>query len=204
MRDWSLITCPRCDFEQSEADECARCGVIFAKLRRAAESWRASAATAEQIYRPLPRAAVTSQEARLEIRLFLFLTFLFSALCYEVYFLSVIHLWELPGGGALFVGLFQWAPGPVVGLTFLFTWPRMRSRSLWPALFLHASCNGAYFGLDALTERTTTMASYVVCQDGAGFAVLTWLFIAVSWPSMRASLRASMRSNFIARVPPRR
>ena len=340
MRDRGLITCPRCDFEQSAADECARCGVIFAKLRKAAESWRSQAAAGRGLYGDsLPRTALSSQEARLEIQLFLGLTILFSAPFYGICFLTAM---DLPGnldGVFLLIGLFQWTPGAaaivtrlmshhnlrgigwgwgkthvylagaialpfllavllvyfpvwamevdafdqeafdaaeswlgregfggavlfllpvlaatlgeevgwrglltpqlykltgltkaslitgliwsvwhypfaavqlvyyrpdipvwygllcftatVTGLTFFFSWVRIRSQSIWPAVLLHVSCNGAHFGLDAITNRTTTLASYVTCQYGAGFAVVGWLFLAIFWRGLHASLRAS-------------
>ncbi len=346
MRDWSLITCPHCDFEQSVADECARCGVIFAKLRKAVGGRRSAPAAAGQIYHPsLPPGAISVREARLEIQLFLFLTLLFSAPLYWAFFLAVIHGWQLPVEAALFVGLFQWAPGTaaivtrmlrgrdprgfgwgwgkthvyfsgaivapfllaplvylpiwafgfgaidlaaldeatswlgregwggaalfllpvlaatlgeevgwrglltpqlcrvtspakaslltglvwaawhyplaavqvayyrsdipiwyalscftatVVGLSFLFTWLRIRSQSLWPVVLLHVSCNGAHIGLDALMERTTPLASYITTQNGVGFVVVTWLFVGFFWwrqAPLAANVRRRRRSS---------
>ncbi|HEX4963978.1 MAG TPA: CPBP family intramembrane glutamic endopeptidase, partial [Thermoanaerobaculia bacterium] len=75
----------------------------------------------------------------------------------------------------------------VLGLSFFFTWVRLRSESLWPGVLLHGSCNCAQWGMTWLTHRTT-VTDYVIFQYGAGFAVVVWILVGIFWRRLQASL----------------
>lgn len=75
----------------------------------------------------------------------------------------------------------------LLGLSFFFTWMRLRSESLWPGVLLHTSCNCAQWGMTWLTHRTT-LTDYVTFQFGAGFAVVVWILLGLFWKRLQASL----------------
>jgi membrane protease YdiL (CAAX protease family) len=78
----------------------------------------------------------------------------------------------------------------VICLSFFFSWVRLRSGSLWPAVVLHASCNAAQFTLDSLTKRTT-LTDYLTFQYGAGFAIASCLLIGLFWKRLHLRERSA-------------
>jgi membrane protease YdiL (CAAX protease family) len=90
-----------------------------------------------------------------------------------------------------------------LGLSFFFTWLRLRSGSVWPAVLLHASSNAAQFVFEDVT-RPTPLAAYVTFQYGAGFAVLVWALLGLSWKWLRqAQANDSFQSPAGVTSPPR-
>jgi len=73
----------------------------------------------------------------------------------------------------------------VVCLSFFFSWLRLRSASLWPAVVLHASCNAAQYVLAALTKETP-LTEYFTLQYGAGFAIASGLLLGFFWKRLQA------------------
>lgn len=73
----------------------------------------------------------------------------------------------------------------VVGVSFFYTWLRIRTGSVWPAVFLHSSCNWAQQVFEGLTENTGP-THYITFEYGIGFVVAIWLLVAVLWKRMQA------------------
>jgi membrane protease YdiL (CAAX protease family) len=74
----------------------------------------------------------------------------------------------------------------VVGASFVHTWLRTRSNSLWPSALFHAAGNGFQSALQAATLETG-VTSYLTTEYGASFAVAGCLVALAFW---RGSLRA--------------
>jgi membrane protease YdiL (CAAX protease family) len=64
----------------------------------------------------------------------------------------------------------------VISTSFVFAWLRLKSGSVWPAVFLHASHNAIIqFYLDGLTvSRDRT--NYLIAEFGCAMLPLTILF----------------------------
>jgi membrane protease YdiL (CAAX protease family) len=104
-------------------------------------------------------------------------------------------VWHFPINGLQLVYFRPGVPGwyallcftiTVVCLSFFFSWVRLRSASLWPAVVLHASCNAAQFTLEDLTKRTI-LTEYLTFQYGAGFALASCLLLGLFWKRLQAS-----------------
>jgi membrane protease YdiL (CAAX protease family) len=80
----------------------------------------------------------------------------------------------------------------VIGASFVHTWLRMRSRSVWPSALLHAAGNGFQSFLQAATLETS-VTSYVTTEYGAGFAVVACLVGLLFWRRGRAIELAPVR-----------
>ena len=80
----------------------------------------------------------------------------------------------------------------VTGISFAFTWFRLRSGSLWTGMFLHASHN--WFIQSYFTRLTTTTAltAYLIDEFGAALA-LTSVGVAFVFWRMRGSLPLEQR-----------
>jgi membrane protease YdiL (CAAX protease family) len=68
----------------------------------------------------------------------------------------------------------------VVGASFMHTWLRMRSESLWPSALGHAAGNAFQGSLQALTLETS-VTSYLTTEYGASFAVVGCLLAFLFW-----------------------
>jgi membrane protease YdiL (CAAX protease family) len=66
----------------------------------------------------------------------------------------------------------------VVGVSFFYTWLRQQSGSVWPAVFLHAACNGAQTSFEILTIDTG-VTHYLTYEYGIGFVIVIWLAVGV-------------------------
>lgn len=89
----------------------------------------------------------------------------------------------------------------VVGVSFFYTWMRIRSGSIWPAVLLHSSCNSAQQLFEGLTVNTGS-THYVTFEYGAGFVVAIWLLVAVLWRRMQADgMRPAPLSAWLPPVP---
>jgi membrane protease YdiL (CAAX protease family) len=68
----------------------------------------------------------------------------------------------------------------VTGISFIFTWLRLRSASVWPAVVLHAAFNGAQELFEGMT-RNTGPTPYLTSELGAGFTLVVLILLAVGW-----------------------
>ncbi len=59
----------------------------------------------------------------------------------------------------------------VIGITFVQTWLRLRSQSLWPSALFHATGN-AFQGILQVATVENTVTSYLTTEYGASFAVV--------------------------------
>ena len=78
----------------------------------------------------------------------------------------------------------------IIGLTFLFTWLRLKSNSLWPAALLHASHNlfiQAVF--DPLTQDTPA-AAYLLGEFGLAMALAGVVVAWLTWRQWRQAPEA--------------
>ena len=69
----------------------------------------------------------------------------------------------------------------VVGISFAYTWLRLRSGSLWTAVFLHASHNVFVQGVFTPLTRDTGPTKYVIDEFGAGLAFMALVVAYVFW-----------------------
>jgi membrane protease YdiL (CAAX protease family) len=65
----------------------------------------------------------------------------------------------------------------VTAISFVYTWLRLTSGSVWPAALLHATSAAFQEGFEGLT-RDTVQSRYITYEFGAGFAII---LIAVAW-----------------------
>ncbi len=72
----------------------------------------------------------------------------------------------------------------VIGASFMHTWLRLRSNSLWPSVLLHAAGNSFQGVLQAAT-RETRVTSYLTTEYGASFAVVGCLLAFTFWRKRR-------------------
>jgi membrane protease YdiL (CAAX protease family) len=68
----------------------------------------------------------------------------------------------------------------VIAISFVYTWLRLRSASVWPAALLHATSNAFQGGFEALTKHTP-LTSYFTYEYGIGFAVVVPLLAIPFW-----------------------
>lgn len=72
----------------------------------------------------------------------------------------------------------------VVAVSFVYTWLRVRSGSVWPAALLHATSNASQGAFEALTTHDA-WTSYVTYEYGAGFALVVPLLAVPFWRRLR-------------------
>ena len=69
----------------------------------------------------------------------------------------------------------------LIGISFPFAWLTLKSRSLWPAVLLHASHNQFIMGIfDKLTANTNATA-YITGEFGVGLALTSLIVAYVFW-----------------------
>jgi uncharacterized protein len=68
----------------------------------------------------------------------------------------------------------------VIGASFVHTWLRMRSNSLWPSALFHAAGNG-FQGFLQVATLETSVTSYLTTEYGGSFAVIGCLFAFLFW-----------------------
>ncbi len=75
----------------------------------------------------------------------------------------------------------------VVALSFMMTWLRMASGSIWPCVMLHAAHNTLIQAiLDSMTAEHGT-AAYVTTEFGAGTALAAWVIVTALLARTRAN-----------------
>jgi membrane protease YdiL (CAAX protease family) len=97
-------------------------------------------------------------------------------------------IWHSPGilfadynnfGAPIWFGLICFVIS-IVGISFAFTWLRLRSGSLWTGVILHASHNLFIQGIFTPLTADTGITAYVIDEFGLGLALLAvltaWLF----------------------------
>jgi membrane protease YdiL (CAAX protease family) len=68
----------------------------------------------------------------------------------------------------------------VIGVSFIHTWLRVRSQSLWPSALFHAAGN-AFQGVLQVATVETSVTSYLTTEYGASFAVVGCLLAVLFW-----------------------
>jgi membrane protease YdiL (CAAX protease family) len=68
----------------------------------------------------------------------------------------------------------------VIGVAFMHTWLRLRSKSLWPSTLFHAAGN-AFQGVLQVATLETPVTSYLTTEYGASFAVVGCLLTFIFW-----------------------
>jgi membrane protease YdiL (CAAX protease family) len=68
----------------------------------------------------------------------------------------------------------------VIGVSFVHTWLRLRSQSLWPSALFHAAGN-AFQGVLQVATVENSVTSYLTTEYGAGFAVVGCLLAVLFW-----------------------
>jgi len=68
----------------------------------------------------------------------------------------------------------------VIGVSFMHTWLRLRSQSLWPSALFHAAGN-AFQGVLQIATLETSVTSYLTTEYGASFAVVACLLAVFFW-----------------------
>ena len=85
----------------------------------------------------------------------------------------------------------------VIGVSFMHTWLRMRSHSLWPSTLFHAAGN-AFQGVLAVATLETSVTSYLTTEYGASFAVVGCLVAFLFWRKRHEVEPASVSSDAAA------
>ncbi len=68
----------------------------------------------------------------------------------------------------------------VIGISFMHTWLRIRSQSLWPSTLFHAAGN-AFQGVLQAATLETSVTSFLTTEYGASFAVVGLLVAFLFW-----------------------
>lgn len=76
----------------------------------------------------------------------------------------------------------------VVGISFLFTWLRLASGSVWPAMLLHASHNLYIQGFFDRLTTDTGPAEWWIGEFGAGLALAAVVVALVAWSLQRRTV----------------
>jgi membrane protease YdiL (CAAX protease family) len=84
----------------------------------------------------------------------------------------------------------------LTGISFVYTWLRLRSGSVWPAVFLHSSSTTMQEMLEALTQDSGR-TFFLTYEYGVGFVVIVALILAAFWrpltaPAQPAPVEAAM------------
>ena len=69
----------------------------------------------------------------------------------------------------------------VIALGYIFTWIRLKSGSVWPAMLLHASHNLFIQAIFDPRTRSTPFTNYTIGEFGAGFVIVAWIVVAIIW-----------------------
>jgi membrane protease YdiL (CAAX protease family) len=80
----------------------------------------------------------------------------------------------------------------VIGVSFMHTWLRLRSQSVWPSVLFHAAGNAFQAALQAATVEDG-VTQYLTTEYGAGFAVAGLLVGLWFWSRRREAVPASIR-----------
>jgi membrane protease YdiL (CAAX protease family) len=81
----------------------------------------------------------------------------------------------------------------VIAVSFLHTWLRLRSQSLWPSALFHAAGN-AFQGVLQAATLETRVTSYLTTEYGASFAVAGCLVAVLIWRKRHEVAPASVPS----------
>ena len=81
----------------------------------------------------------------------------------------------------------------VIGVSFMHTWLRIRSQSLWPSALFHAAGN-AFQGVLQAATLETSVTSYLTTEYGASFAVVGLLIACLFWKQRREFQAEYVRS----------
>jgi len=68
----------------------------------------------------------------------------------------------------------------VVGISFMHTWLRLRSQSVWPSALFHAAGN-AFQGVLQAATLETSITQYLTTEYGASFAAVGCLVALLFW-----------------------
>jgi uncharacterized protein len=74
----------------------------------------------------------------------------------------------------------------IVSLSFVFTWLRMRSKSIWPAVLLHTSHNVFILHFFAPLTAETSLSPFFTGETGAALMVVSLLLALLFWRMSRA------------------
>src|SRR6266545_1674866 len=85
----------------------------------------------------------------------------------------------------------------VLGVSFVHTWLRMRSGSLWPSALYHAAGN-AFQGFLQVATLETRVTSYLTTEYGASLAVVGCLFAFLFWRRRHEVERERVLSESVA------
>ena len=85
----------------------------------------------------------------------------------------------------------------VIGISFIHTWLRIRSQSLWPSALFHAAGN-AFQGVLQAATLETSVTSYLTTEYGASFAVAGLLVAFLFWRKRHDVEPASVPSDAAA------
>ena len=101
--------------------------------------------------------------------------------------------WHYPG---ILLGNYNAGTAPWIGLTcftaavvaesFIFTWLTRRSRSLWPAAFLHGAHNTLIQLVLTPASRDTGPTAYVIDEFGVGLVITCAIAAVIVWRKVRA------------------
>jgi membrane protease YdiL (CAAX protease family) len=69
----------------------------------------------------------------------------------------------------------------LVGMSFVYSWLRLRSDSLWPAVFLHASHNTFISPMLSLLTADTGDTAWAIDEFGFGLAIVSTLLAVWAW-----------------------
>ena len=88
----------------------------------------------------------------------------------------------------------------VVGISFVYTWLRLKSGSVWPAALLHATSNAFQGAFETLTKHGD-LTSYFTYEYGVGFAIVIPLLAVPFWKRLRG-MAGVPSSNELQRTRP--
>jgi membrane protease YdiL (CAAX protease family) len=110
---------------------------------------------------------------------------LISGIVWAVWHMPAIFLADLNDSGtpnlyasAMFAVL-------IIALSFPFTWLTLKSRSLWPAVLLHASHNQFVMGIFDKLTADTSATPYITGEFGVGLAITSVVMAYVFWRMQR-------------------
>lgn len=76
----------------------------------------------------------------------------------------------------------------LIGISFPFAWLTLKSRSLWPAVLLHAGHNQFILGIFDKLTATTNATPYITGEFGIGLALTTVIVAYLFWRMQREKL----------------
>lgn len=69
----------------------------------------------------------------------------------------------------------------VIGMSFVLTWIRLKSGSVWPGMFLHASHNTFINGVADRLTTDTGITEYIIGEFGAALALVALILGYIFW-----------------------